>query len=169
MANDTVPNAVRSTHPQFTKGITPPPGFPFIVLPALPVEPETPPPQIERRMLAENVVAMFAEDRAPVVNPKRRGRYPKGVTGLRRWDRIHPGDYCLIWATSGQTMNHGRTVKVHTYDETVSRWVVEAIGKPLHTYWANDPGNPAGHGLETVTTVAEIRLRRCARPAQARS
>jgi hypothetical protein len=170
MANDTVPNAVRGTHPQFTKGITPPPGFPFIVLPALPVEPETPPPQIERRMLAENVVAMFAEDRAPVVNPKRRGRFPRRVFALRLWERIHVGDYCLIWACgTSPRVNHGRMVKVTGYSSQDGKWKVQAIGGPLTTFDPDHPEDVASHSYRTTSSVATDRLRRCAKPAQARA
>lgn len=44
-----------------------------------------------RRQLSPNVVCMFGEDRPPVINPPRRGRYPRNVVKHRFWLRSLPG------------------------------------------------------------------------------
>lgn len=41
-------------------------------------------PPLPRRYLAPNAIALWPEDRPPVVNQPRRGRYPRGVEALRR-------------------------------------------------------------------------------------
>ena len=150
-----------------SRSITPPPGWRYIVLPALPpVEP--PPPKPPRPRLADNVVAMFTDERAPVLNPKRRGRLPRVVTALRRWDRIHPGDYCLIWASATSSrLNHGRMVKVvGRVDAVRNTWRVQVVGGFLTTFDPDAPDDVASHSQRSTATVEADRLRRCAGPAR---
>ena len=149
-----------------SRSITPPPGWRYIVLPALPTT-EPPPPKPPRPRLADNVVAMFADERAPVLNPTRRGRLPGVVTALRRWDRLHPGDYCLIWASAtSPRLNHGRMVKVLGRDDPVrNTWRVQAIGDYLTTFNPDTPDDVTSYVQRITVTVAADRLRRCSGPA----
>lgn len=150
-----------------SRSITPPPGWRYIVLPALPTV-EPPPPKPPRPRLADNVVAMFTDERAPVLNPKRRGRFPRVVTALRRWDRLHIGDYCLIWASATSSrLNHGRMVKVlGRVDAVRNTWRVQAVGDYLTTFDPDAPDDVASHSQRSIATVDADRLRRCAMPAR---
>lgn len=57
---------------------------------------QTETPSIARRRLAPNVVCMFADDRPPVINRGRRGRYPKLVKSLWSMRRLRVGALCEL-------------------------------------------------------------------------
>lgn len=149
-----------------SRSITPLPGWPYVVLPALmPAVPES--PKQPRARLADNVVALSAHERAPVVNHKWRGRLPRGVIALRLWDRIHVGDYCLIWARgTSPSVNHGRMVRVIGFDMEHRKWRVQAIGAPLMTFDPDHPEDVRSHSSRTTAIVTADRLRRCAKPVR---
>jgi hypothetical protein len=148
-----------------SRSITPLPGWRYIVLPALtPAELE--PPKPTRRRLADNVVSMFTDERAPVVNQNRRGRLPRGVIALRRWERIHVGDYCVVWGSAASpSMNHGRLVRI-TARVDASLWDVEAVDGMLTTFDPAAPEDASRYLRSSTATVNADRLRRCAKPAQ---
>lgn len=77
-----------------------------------------------RRHLAPNVTCMFTEDRPPVVNPPRRGRYPRGVVNLRAFPaRYYPGALCELRSPSNPD---GVPVRIE-YREDDGRYSVEAL------------------------------------------
>lgn len=147
--------------------VKPPPGFRYIVLPA---EPQTEPPKVERRRLADNVICLFNEGRHPVVNMRWRGRYPRNVIKRRYvWtaDRIHAGDFCVYWPDPdkrGSAKNEGVIVKVIERKGYKPEWSVRAINRPLATHLADDPDNPAGHQDSWTAICQEKNLRRCQPP-----
>ncbi len=141
--------------------IKPPPGFPFIILPA---EPAQATPAVERRRLAENVICLRNDDRDKVTNILWRGRYPRVVSRMCQRSRLNPGDYCLIW-TSKEKKNHGRMVQLIERDrQHWGKWHVRGVGRPIHTCWTNDPDNPEGHKESWECQVQSDMLRRCAAP-----
>lgn len=107
-----------------------------------------------RRRLAPNVVCMFAEDRPPVVNPPRRGRYPRGVKELRFWDRLRPGVYAYMWTATPTNPNRGIVVRlVEKYDD--GDWLIESCGRELQV--------ENGTYLQSAAAKPE-NLRRCPAP-----
>lgn len=150
-----------------SRSFTPPHGWPFVVLPAKQAEPKPQAPQKpQRRRLADNVVALFHDERPPVVNPKRRGRFPRGVVSFRRWERIRVGDYCLIWASpTSPRVNHGRMVQVvYRVDALQDTWLVQAVEGLLTTFDSDSPDDVSMHRCVSAATVSGERLRRCPRP-----
>jgi len=78
-----------------------------------------------RRYLAPNVICMFAEDRQPVLNRPRRGRFPKVVTPiLASGKRIFPGVICELRTPLNP---QGVPVLVEELDEE-GLWSVVALG-----------------------------------------
>lgn len=148
---------------QIPSCFSPPPGWRFIILPPAPA---LEPPQ-QRRRLADNVVCMFDHDREPVVNIKKGpGRYPKGVERLRTWNRLHPGDYCILWKPARFESNRGIIVRlVEPNHRPPYGWFVRAVSRPAKTCDSTDPDNPAGfrESWEFITDYAT--LRRCAPPS----
>lgn len=145
--------------------IKPPPGFPFVILPA---EPAPAPPAVERRRLAENVICLRNDDRDKVTNIRWRGRYPRKVNRFRPWDRLHAGDYCMLWLRpeSKDRRNHGLVVQLLERDRvSYDLWHVRAVHRPIHTHWTKDPENPEGHQESWECTANGTQLRRCAAPA----
>lgn len=151
-------------------GIKPPPGFPFVVLPADPVQEMR---KGARRKLADNVVCLFSEERDPVVNIRWRGRYPPNVDRRyhwgRGWGRLHPGDYCMVWECQellrASSKNHGALVRVlwlhKGYGES---WVVEAVDRPIHTLRVSGPDKSISYELIRTAIFHEGLLRRCRPP-----
>lgn len=92
---------------------------------------DTAPP---RRYLAPNVIALWPEDRPPVVNPARRGRYPRGVEALRRWNRLRPGVYAYLWSANPTSRNRGKVVRLRK-EYADGDWEVEAYDSEI--YFAN--------------------------------
>jgi len=83
------------------------------------------PEALPRRYLAPNVICMFAEDRQPVLNRPRRGRFPKVVTPiLASGKRIFPGVVCELRTPLNP---HGVPVLVEEFDEQ-GLWRVVALG-----------------------------------------
>lgn len=72
--------------------------------------PDVAPPLLPCRRLAPNVIALHANERPPVVQSRRRGRLPAGVSRLFRDDRpkIYVGVVCLLREAS----NHDVPVRV---------------------------------------------------------
>lgn len=150
--------------------IKPPPGFPFVVLPADPV---TDAPKAERRKLAENVVCMFSEDREPIVNMRWRGRYPPNVDRRYHWgqeyDRLHSGDYCIIWPRPESRFqgNRGIVVQLIEPDQKTPRyWHVRAVSRPAQVRLTHDPDNRDGYGERWEFMTLNYELRRCAPPSR---
>lgn len=70
--------------------INPPPGWPYIILPAEAGYTASKPvaeAKIERPRLASNVVCMWPEARPKVENMRWRGKYPSVVTRVENWIR----------------------------------------------------------------------------------
>ncbi len=146
--------------------INPPPGWPYIILPAAPQEPR--PIKPVRKVLADNVICLFDHDREPVANIRWRGRYPRVVERISAWERLSPGDYCVFWApteTRATSKNHGVVVRlVRRLEGWPFKWEVKAVSRELFVCWTNDPDNPAGHSWSHEAICDADRLRRCCPP-----
>lgn len=144
----------------------PPPGWPYVVLPAEPVPAQhAARPKTERRRLADNVVCMFEQDRAPVENIKWRGRYPNAIARLWARYRLYPGAYCELWHPKDKR-NHGCVVQLIEIDKgAVGLWRVRAVSRPIHAHWADEPDNPEGHTQTWSCSTTASTLRRCPQPA----
>jgi len=139
------------------------PGWRYIVLPA-PQHDEPKPTKPERRRLADNVVALFHEDRPPVVNVRWRGRYPRVVTRLRTWSRLHAGDYCTIWG-SRFADNNGKVVRLLEQDRRAPfKWHIKAVSDALRVCWEDEPDNAEGYDLSWQCVIDGAKLRRCMAP-----
>jgi hypothetical protein len=142
--------------------INPPLGWPYIILPAEPVANDE--PKAERRRLADNVVCMFDGERAPVVNMRWRGRYPRSVTRMYTGNRLYPGVYCVLWNPIDQR-NHGCIVQLIERDRRrLDHWHARAVSRPIHVHWINEPANPEGHAESWNCLTSSSSLRRCASP-----
>lgn len=145
---------------------SPPPGWPYVVLPAEPVlGPHASEQKDERRRLADNVVCMFAHERAPVANIKwRGGRYPRTVARLWTGNRLYPGAYCVLWHPKDER-NHGCVVELVERDRRrVDLWHVRAVSRPIHVHWINEPNNPEGQSESWSALTSAKSLRRAPRP-----
>ena len=142
--------------------INPPPGWPYIILPAEPVASEE--PKAERRRLADNVVCMFAQEREPVATMRWRGRYPRVVTRMHTGNRLRPGSYCVLWHPK-DPRNHGCVVQLIERDRrNANHWHVRAISHPIYVHWVDEPDNPDGHRQSWRCLTSSSSLRRCASP-----
>lgn len=142
--------------------IKPPPGWPFIILPAEPVANTQ--PKVERRRLADNVVCMFDGEHEPVVNMRWRGRYPRVVTRMHTGKRLRPDSYCVLWHPK-DPRNHGCVVQLIERDRrNANHWHVRAISRPIHVHWANEPENAEGYAESWSCLTSSSSLRRCASP-----
>lgn len=115
--------------------IVPPEGFPFIVLPALDIQPEPEPSPPPRRRLAVNVIALFEEERPEVPKVKRRGRYPRNVISLSAQPRLSMGVIAELCG-GAHPDNLGKKVRIlgRHFDADVPSgmwWNIEAISAPL--------------------------------------
>lgn len=117
-----------------------------------------------RRYLSLNVIAMWPEERPPVVNPARRGRYPRGVCALRSWKRLRPGVYAYLW-NNCLAENRGLVVKL-LYElkgrNCPGFWCVQGITGQLAQMNIED--GTAVPGLHLIGTAQDVNLRRCAAP-----
>lgn len=154
--------ATDATH---TTAITPPNGFPFIVLPPLDTSAEQAPPPSPRRRLAANVIAMFEDERpsAPVI--KRRGRLPRNVVSIHSQPRLKSGVIAELCG-GAHPDNIGKRVKVlglsSGSDLPLGQWWrIQAISAPLVAV-DKDTGHPSGDTSMELITRAE-NLRRCLR------
>lgn len=111
-----------------------------------------------RHHLAPNVIALWSEDRPPVANPPRRGRYPRGVVALRRWNRLRPGVYAYLW---NNCLPENRGV------------VVQLLGEPDGCFWnvrgitgllAQGHDGTAVPSLHREGWAENVNLRRCPAP-----
>lgn len=115
--------------------IVPPEGFPFIVLPALDIQPEPEPSPPPRRRLAVNVIALFEEERPEVQNIKRRGRYPRNVISFYDRPRLRAGVIAELCG-GAHPDNLGKKVRIlgRHFDADVPTgmwWNIEAVSTPL--------------------------------------
>jgi hypothetical protein len=122
---------------------------------------DTAPP---RRHLAPNVIALWPEDRPPVVNPARRGRYPRGVEALRRWNRLRPGVYAYLW---NNCLPENRGLVVQLLGESKDHkkpgfWNVRGVTGPLAQVNLDD--GTAVPGLHLEGCAQDVNLRRCPAP-----
>jgi hypothetical protein len=79
-----------------------------------------------RRYLAPNVIALHAEDRPPVVNVRRRGRYPACVKRIEDIPRLYVGVLCELRTQD----NAGVPVRIKSFEPNGDA-CVEAIGHRL--------------------------------------
>lgn len=147
-----------------SRSITPPPGWRYIVLPALPPV-EAPPPKPPRPRLACNVLLMCAADTAPVVNPKRRGRLPRNVVHIRSQPRLKPGVIAELCG-GAHPNNIGKRVKVLGLASGSDLppgvwWRIQSVSQPLVAV-DTDTGSPTGKTKQELVARAE-NLRRCLR------
>lgn len=89
----------------------------------------------DRRRLAPNVICMHAENRPPVFNIRRRGRYPRNVISIRSRPRLMPGDLAEICA--GHPSNLGKRVRIveratASYLPPGEWFAIEALCAPLN-------------------------------------
>lgn len=122
------------------------------------------PAKAPRRYLAPNVIALWPEDRPPVVNPKVRGRYPRGVERLRTWLRLRPGVYAYLW---NKCLPENRGVVVRLQGEAKDHkragfWNVRGITGPLAQVNLDD--GTVSPGLHWEGCAQDVNLRRCAAP-----
>lgn len=117
---------------------------------------------VPRRLLAPNVVCLFAQNRAPIVNAPRRGRYPKNVTPISSRPRLMPGDIAQLWGDRAG-MNFGKVVRIAepVNDRTLPGgqwWRIESLFEPLD-HFDVDTRKPTG--TRSWKGIAEAtRLRR---------
>lgn len=154
-----------ATDARHITAITPPNGFPFIVLPPLdtPAEQEPPPPS--RRRLAVNVIAMFEDERPSVPVTKRRGRLPRNVISIRSQPRLKPGVIAELCG-GAHPDNIGKRVKVLGVASGSDLppgqwWRIQSVSQPLVAV-DTDTGRPSGNTRMELVTRAE-NLRRCLR------
>lgn len=121
---------------------------------------EAPTRATARRRLAPNVVCLHPEDRPPVVNARRRGRYPLGVVSIKSRPRLMPGDVCEM--VGGLPSNRGKLVRVtevRGWIEDMPRgyWIeVCAVFGDLDTYDA-ETGKRTGSSGKALTRDENLR------------
>lgn len=147
-----------------SRSITPPPGWRYIVLPALPPV-DAPQPKPPRPRLADNVLLMFAADLTPVANPKRRGRLPRNVIHIRSQPRLKAGVIAELCG-GAHPDNIGKRVMVLGPSSGSDLppglwWRIQSVSQPLVTVDV-DTGSPSGKTKMEAVTRAE-NLRRCLR------
>lgn len=91
---------------------------------------------VPRRRLAPNVICMFEDERMPVENVRRRGRYPRNVISFNSRPRLKPGDMAELCGTV-LPANMGKRVRLveidSKYPSPGTWWRVIAIGSLLST------------------------------------
>ena len=128
--------------------------------------PSDPGTSAPRRRLAPNVVCLCAEDRAPIVNPRRCGRFPLGVVSIKSRPRLMPGDVCEM--IGGHPCNRGKLVRVVEVcgwleDWPRGNWIeVRAVYGDLDTC---DPETGELNGLSASAFTRAENLRRVHRLA----
>ena len=116
---------------------------------------------IERRRLAPNVVCLFQEERAPIANERRRGRFPRGVVALWSRPRLMIGDMAEICGTALPS-NHGKRVRLLGRVRGADLpgpdwWEVRTVGEPLDVRVV---GCAKAHGQHSTAIVQGCNLRR---------
>ena len=114
-----------------------------------------------RRRLAANVVCMFAEDRPPVLNVRRRGSYKGNIQPIRTNSRIKPGDIAEL-CRGALPENHGKRVRVLARDWSASLpqgewWKIEALAEPLLTHKPGSDQVDIGRMFRCVCLVDNLR------------
>lgn len=113
-----------------------------------------------RRRLAPNVVCLHPEDRASVVNARRRGRYPLGVVSIKSRPRLMPGDVCEM--VGGLSGNRGKLVRIIEVcgwleDWPSGNWIeVRAVYGDLDTFNI-DSGKRTGSSSTAMTRAENLR------------
>lgn len=113
-----------------------------------------------RRRLAPNVVCLRSEDRAPVVNPRRRGRFPLGVVSIKSRPRLMPGDVCEM--VGGLPSNRGKLVRIVELrgwleDMPCGNWIgVRAVYGDMDTYDV-ETGERTGASATAFTRAENLR------------
>lgn len=145
--------------------IKPPPGWPFIVLPAEPgntaSETISVTNKIARTKLAANVVCMWPEARPKVENIRWRGKYPRIVTRMQSWIDAHTireGVFCVVRYPYA---NHGRIVYVYGRAHD-GDWKVRTIGEPLTVF---GPVDMTKEWKDMKMEIGEHGLCRCPQPS----
>jgi len=119
--------------------------------------------------LPSNVISLFSDERAPVINVPRRGRLPHGVTNIRSRPRLMPGDVAEMCGKA-LPANHGKRVRLICRNTDMEApgefWKVEAIDQDLTTI---DMITGAVGGAYRVSNALASNLRRCAAPNGGRS
>jgi len=101
--------------------------------------------QKHRRYIASNVVAMYADDRPPVVQPRRRGRYPSCVKRLSDTPRLYVGAICELRTP----LNDSVPVRIVDLNPADGAWI-EAVTPRLITYRDGTKGRDAKCGPESL-------------------
>ena len=119
---------------------------------------------VERRRLAPNVVCLFQEERAPIANERRRGRFPRGVVALWSRPRLMVGDMAEICGTALPS-NHGKRVRllgrVRGTDLPGSDWwEVRTVCEPLDVRDVQDLTSTRPTGRTDQAIVQGCNLRR---------
>lgn len=91
--------------------------------------PARPRQTVSKRLLAPNVVCLFDQDRAPILNAPRRGLRRGNVIALSSRPRLKPGDLAQIWSHGS---NFGKLVRLKGYTPARDMppgvwWDVEAV------------------------------------------
>lgn len=107
-------------------------------------------PAPPRRRLAPNVITLFGDDRAPVLNAPRRGRLPSGITRLHpEWEsRLYVGAVCVV---RDLPLNDDVPVRI-IHDFADGTFGVEAIGPQQIVF-----GNGAVERRATVVSKCLVR------------
>jgi len=113
------------------------------------------PAKAPRRYLAPNVIALWPDDRPPVVN----GRWPgrkRGVAPIwRAWlDRFRPGVYAYLWSLKPESVNRGLVVRLLKQHDD-GDWEVEAMFGEIRL---------SDGRFDKLATARPGELRRCAAP-----
>lgn len=102
-------------------------------------------PPMPRRYLAPNVISMHAEDRPPVINRPRRGRYPAMVAPIWTARRLYVGAVCELRSP----LNDCIPVRIVAFLDNGDAHI-EAVGPRLITINAQQTSRNAGAGLSSL-------------------
>lgn len=99
-----------------------------------------------RRRLAPNVVCMFPDDREPIIQPRRRGRYPRGVASIKDVERLRVGVVAeVVNAGPKSQENVGARVLITKFDRG-ELFDCECKGLDRDLHWWNSDTHTAGKG-----------------------
>ena len=117
-----------------------------------------------RRHLASNVVSLFADERPPVANPRRRGRLPRNVVRLGSRPRLVIGDLCEM-CRGALPENHGKHVRVVGFTDA-GLVEIDAVSVPIEAYCL-ESGERLGQFWKSTTWPDNLRrVRKAFRIAQ---
>ena len=116
--------------------------------------------QRPRRRLAPNVICMFDDDRPPVVNVRRRGRYPRNVTPIASRARLMPGDLAELCG-SCLPSNRGKRVRILGPDPSMRKpgewFAIESLFLPLDTGDVDTRQADGEQRMRCVTLASNLR------------